>query len=1014
MVLARPETSTLGISVFGPLRITLDEKPIRGMASDKVRALLVYLALEANRPHRRDALAELLWPDKPQGVARNSLKQALANLRKLMGDRDSDAPYLIVSRNDVQFNSESDHRIDALTFSEHVTAAEKHAHEDGPCDACGERLRQAVKIYQGDFLDAFSLPDSKGFEEWALLNREGFRRRMANSLRKIISLCEQQGATRQARQYARRLVKLEPWNEENHRVLIRMLAVSGRRSEALKQYQACRRVLAGEFGVQPAKETTSLYESIRDGVKDETSVPITLLGDEASVVSELLEVPGVGSFRAWISQLPQWVIPTFLIVLVAGLYLVWLGTRSRQISSRVGDETIALSDRVEVNGEAVPSFAAGEPFNQGLAGDTRWYVSSAGDDTNDCRGPVTPCASINGALGKQEFSAGDTVLVTGGYYTGTGAEVALLLRDVTLTGGWNTDFTSQDSVSTIDGEGERRCMTVHSGVTATVERFSLQHGLSTNGGGILNSGTLTLDQSSVEGNSASNEGGGINLQSEAVLILNKSTISKNVAVSGGGIYNAWGTLFGHNSTISSNTADGGGGINNLGGVVSLNSCTVGFNNVSPMGGGGIRNEADGVVTLQNTILAGNTGFGPDCNGSIISSGYNLVGNASDCAFISTLGDLVNVDPQMSALQDHGGLTLTHGLFQESPAIDAGNPASPASDGGACEADDQRGVARPIDGDAAGGSRCDIGAYELDTTLSITNIPSSGTEVKSHQSERDALVTLYHATDGANWTNASGWLSSDTPCNWHGVSCVAGSVSELNLAENHLEGTLPAEIVELSNLKLLDLHGNQISGAIPSDLGKLKSLEYIDLSFNRLQGSIPLEISELENLLVLALDGNNLLSGPIPPELGNLTKLDHLKLSSSAGGTQLSGTIPVELGNLSNLTWLELANSLVSGPIPPELANLTNLQWIDLSNNPLSGMIPEELGNLTNLRFFHVGEGRNNLHGPLPMSMVNLKKIEVLQFHQTDICEPQDPSFQAWLESIEELHRTSILCPLNGD
>ncbi|NIS79504.1 MAG: hypothetical protein GTO14_04685, partial [Anaerolineales bacterium] len=910
MVFAQPDTTTLGISVFGPIILSLDEKPIRGMASDKVRALLIYLAVESDRPHRRDALAELFWPDRPQGVARNNLKQALANLRKSLRDRDSDAPYLLVSRNDVQFNVESDHRIDVFTFRDHMSAAEKHTHQEvGFCNQCVEHLRQAVDIYHGDFLEEFSLPDSKGFEEWALLNRETFRRRMANSLRKLVALWEQQGSIRQARQFARRLVKLEPWNEGNHRVLIRLLAVSGRRSEALRQYQACERVLAEEFGVEPTKETTSLYESIRSGVRDELSTHISPPSDKGSLLPELLEKPVARSFRTWIAQIPRWVAPATIIILVGSILLTWLGIRSTRITGEGGGETIPPIGVGDETGERVPSYAAGE---------TRWYVSTTGNDNKDCRTPETACASINGALRKQEFTAGDTVFVAGGRYTGTGAEVALLLHDVTLAGGWNADFSSQDSISTIDGEGVRRCMTVHSGVIATVERFSLQHGSSTNGAGILNGGTLTLDQSSVQGNSAANEGGGVSLQREAVLILNKSTISENVAVSGGGIFNAWGTLHGHNSTISSNTAEGGGGINNLGGVVYLNSCTVGFNNVSPMGGGGIRNEADGVVTLQNTILAGNKGHSPDCNGSILSSGYNLVGNTSDCVFHSTTGDLVNVEPYMSALNDHGGLTLTHGLLLESPAIDAGNPALPASEGGACEADDQRGVARPIDGDSSGGSRCDIGAYELDTMVAIQPTPLSDSEVKVHLNERETLVTLYQATDGDNWTNASGWLSSDTPCNWYGVTCVAGSVTELRLGENGMKGTLPEELAKLSNLKILDLQGNLITGAIPPELGELKNLVFLDLSFNHLQGPIPLEISELENLNVLVLDGNNLLSGPIPPELGNLRNLDHLILSSFAGGTQLSGTIPTQFGNLSKLTWLELANALVSGPIPPEL------------------------------------------------------------------------------------------------
>ena len=95
-----------------------------------------------------------------------------------------------------------------------------------------------------------------------------------------------------------------------------------------------------------------------------------------------------------------------------------------------------------------------------------------------------------------------------------------------------------------------------------------------------------------------------------------------------------------------------------------------------------------------------------------------------------------------------------------------------------------------------------------------------------------------------------------------------------------------------------------------------------------------------------------------------------------GGTQLSGPIPPELGNLRRLTHLDISNSLVSGPIPPELGNLTNLVHLSLVQNPLSGSIPSELGNLVNLTTLAVGEGYSELEGPLPLSLMNLKKLQI--------------------------------------
>ena len=175
----------------------------------------------------------------------------------------------------------------------------------------------------------------------------------------------------------------------------------------------------------------------------------------------------------------------------------------------------------------------------------------------------------------------------------------------------------------------------------------------------------------------------------------------------------------------------------------------------------------------------------------------------------------------------------------------------------------------------------------------------------------ALVALYEATDGANWTNNTHWLSDRPLGEWHGVTTDAdGRVTELNLQENELSGAIPAELGNLSNLQDLRLGSNQLSGAIPASLGNLANLTALDLFSNQL-------------------------SGAIPSELGNLTNLQHLWLSYN----QFSGAIPASLGNLTNLQYLDLGSNQLSGAIPSELGNLTNLQYLDLGSNQFSGAIP---------------------------------------------------------------------------
>jgi WD40 repeat protein/DNA-binding SARP family transcriptional activator len=243
----------LSLSMLGPLQVTLDGEPVTGFKSDKVRALLVYLAVEAEQPHRREALAGLLWPEWPDREARSNLRDALSNLRRAIGDHDAVPPFLLITRGTVRFNMDSEHQSDVAAFT----------------DLRGQQdlsdLQQAVALYRGSFLEGFSIGDAAPFEEWALLKREQLGRQMLQTLHSLAAIHERQGQYGQAQSYARRQVQLEPWNEEAHQQLMRVLAQDGQRSAALAQYQTCRRLLADELGVEPARETVALFESIRDG-----------------------------------------------------------------------------------------------------------------------------------------------------------------------------------------------------------------------------------------------------------------------------------------------------------------------------------------------------------------------------------------------------------------------------------------------------------------------------------------------------------------------------------------------------------------------------------------------------------------------------------------------------------------------------------------------------------------------------------------------------------------------------
>ena len=292
----------LVISALGPLQVTLDGRLVIDFESNKVRALLAYLAVESDRPHSRDALMALLWPGQPDRAARNNLRHVLPNLRQVIGDATAQPPFLSITRDSVQFNPNSDYSLDIAAFNALLVACEQHAHRHAEsCQSCMKRLRQAVELYRGDFMQQFFLSDSPEFEEWAVLQRERLRRQALDALYRLTSYHERRGEHRQALQYAMRQLELDPWREEAHRQAMHALASSGERSTALAQYETCRRTLARELGVEPAQETLALYEQIKSGtlerpvagVSDLPTPTTPFIGrtQELAMLAEMLENP---------------------------------------------------------------------------------------------------------------------------------------------------------------------------------------------------------------------------------------------------------------------------------------------------------------------------------------------------------------------------------------------------------------------------------------------------------------------------------------------------------------------------------------------------------------------------------------------------------------------------------------------------------------------------------------------------------------------------------------------------
>ncbi|CAL4984003.1 unnamed protein product [Urochloa decumbens] len=197
---------------------------------------------------------------------------------------------------------------------------------------------------------------------------------------------------------------------------------------------------------------------------------------------------------------------------------------------------------------------------------------------------------------------------------------------------------------------------------------------------------------------------------------------------------------------------------------------------------------------------------------------------------------------------------------------------------------------------------------------------------------------------------------------------------LELGVSKFGGVLPDSVSNLStSLIQLNINDNTISGSIPADISNLLNLEYLDLSKNSFTGSLPSSLGRLKNMNLFYVFGNEM-SGPVPLTIGNLTELNDIELGTNSFG----GRIPRTLGNLRKLEFLSLSSNNLVDLIPIELFNITTLHALDLSYNNLDGSIPQEIGNLKGVVEFYAGW--NKLSGEIPSTLGECQLLQIIDLH----------------------------------
>ncbi|CAB9513013.1 LRR receptor-like serine threonine-protein kinase At4g08850-like [Seminavis robusta] len=319
-------------------------------------------------------------------------------------------------------------------------------------------------------------------------------------------------------------------------------------------------------------------------------------------------------------------------------------------------------------------------------------------------------------------------------------------------------------------------------------------------------------------------------------------------------------------------------------------------------------------------------------------------------------------------------------------------------------------------------------------------------------KRYALATFYYsnhpeiASDhskgtlrrlSSGWEHQANWMTRSDICHWYGIICETVNqhnkdVVHWNMTANNLKGSIPSEIVALSNLVSLDLSSNSLSGTLPTviyampflkdlmlsdnalngtisdEIGFFYPAETIDLSKNELQGSLPASINRgAVNLRLLNVADNDL-KGTLP-DITRLTKLSHLLLNEN----KFEGQFPVSLTSISSIVQINMENNMLTGSLPPEIKELSNLEILALGHNSFNGAIPDVLGELHNLTEIRLQ--KNLLEHKLPVSLGKLSKLKTLMLDSNKLIGSIPDK---WMDMVELealiLHKNALTGSIASD
>ncbi len=279
-----PQT-ILKITLLGGFQLTHGDQLVTAVDTPRLQSLLAYLVLKRGTSQSRHRVAFLFWPDSPEDQALTNLRNLLYRLRHGLPEADR---FLRVDRNTLEWREAAPFELDVAEFEAALERADEAPDQDGARGA----LERAARFYGGDLLPGL-------YEDWVASERRRLRQAFQRALERLVELLEAQRDYRPAIDYARRLVRHDRLHEPSYRRLMRLQALIGDRSGALRTYHQCATILERELSLEPSPATQEMVEQLVAG-EDVPAPPSTRAGRTGALS------PLVGRQDAWAELRRAW------------------------------------------------------------------------------------------------------------------------------------------------------------------------------------------------------------------------------------------------------------------------------------------------------------------------------------------------------------------------------------------------------------------------------------------------------------------------------------------------------------------------------------------------------------------------------------------------------------------------------------------------------------------------------------------------------------------------------------